>query len=95
MFFYRSWICENLDGQLCDLNRNEDEDLRQFQSHSWGYAVLFLSTLLVGVGLNGVVLGSFIFDWKNLKKMPHLGVFVMCIRDLLVALILIPICVHW
>lgn len=56
---------------------------------------MLLLTLVGGVLLNGSVLGAFMFNWKNLKKMPHTVIFAFCIRDLLVALVLIPICVDW
>ena len=94
MFFYRPWVGN--EGQYGTSSVSQpDLFATQFAYHRWGYAALLLITLLAGVILNGLVVGSFLFDWKNLKKMPHTVVFTLCIRDLLVALILIPICVDW
>ena len=94
MFFYRPWA-GNEDKFPQSPVSQPDIFATQFAYHRWGYATLLLLTLLAGVVLNGVVIGSFLGDWKNLQKMPHTVVFTLCIRDLLVALILIPICVDW
>ena len=94
MFFYRPWVAT--EGNFAQSPVSQpDLFAAQFASHRWGYAALLILTLLIGVILNGLVVGSFLFDWKNLKKMPHTAVFTLCIRDLLAALILIPICVDW
>ena len=94
MFFYRPWA-GNEDKFPQSPVSQPDIFATQFAYHRWGYATLLLLTLLAGLVLNGVVIGSFLGDWKNLRKMPHTVVFTLCIRDLLVALILIPICVDW
>ena len=94
MFFYRPWAGT---GERFEQSVNSQPDLYsgQFAHHRWGFAALLLLTLLTSIVLNGGVLGAFVFNWKNLKKMPHTLVFTLCIRDILVALILIPTCVDW
>jgi len=94
MFFYRPWAGSG-DNFQQSANSGPDFYTGQFDQHRWGFAALMLLTLLACIVLNGAVLGSFMFDWKNLKKMPHTLILTLCIRDLLVALILIPICIDW
>ena len=89
MFFYRHWIDNKFEHD--SIGGTYDT----FATSRWGFAALLLLTLLAGILLNGAVLGAFIFEWKNLKKLPHTLIFTLCLRDLLVALILIPICVDW
>ena len=90
MFFYRPWVGSDDQREV-----TPPEYAIQFAYHRWGYAALLLLTLLGGVLLNSSIIGAFAFDWKNLKKMPHLVIFMLCIRDLLVSLVLIPMCVNW
>ena len=92
MFFYRPWV-----GSGDKIQQSDPTDFytSHFDQHRWGFAALMLLTLLACIVLNGAVLGSFMFDWKNLKKMPHTLILTLCIRDLMVALILIPICIDW
>ena len=74
MFFYRPWVAT--EGNFAQSPVSQpDLFAAQFASHRWGYAALLILTLLIGVILNGLVVGSFLFDWKNLKKMPHTAVF--------------------
>ena len=94
MFFYRPWAGSGDNFQQSP-NSGPYSYTAQFDQHRWGFAALMLLTLLACIVLNGAVLGSFMFDWKNLKKMPHTLILTLCIRDLLVALILIPICIDW
>ena len=94
MFFYRPWAGSG-DNFKQSVNSGPDFYTGQFDQHRWGFAALMLLTLLACIVLNGAVLGSFMFDWKNLKKMPHTLILTLCIRDLMVALILIPICIDW
>ena len=94
MFFYRPWA-GNEDRYPQSPVSSPDIFASQFAYHRWGYATLLLMTLLGCLLLHGSIIGAFLFNWKNLKKMPHMVIFTICIRDVLVALILIPICVDW
>ncbi len=94
MFFYRPWA-GNEEKYPQSPGSRPDIFASQFISHRWGYGALLLMTLVVGLVLNGSIFCAFLFNWKSLKKIPHLAIFMLCLRDLLVALILIPLCVHW
>ncbi len=94
MFFYRPWAGNEGKYPQSPV-AGPDFLATQFAQHRWGYAALLLLTLLAGVILNAVFLGSFMCNWFAQKKMPHMVLFVLAIRDLLVALILIPIMVDW
>ena len=94
MLFYRAWA-GNEDRYPQSPVSNVNLLVTQFANHRWGYAVLLILTLLAGVCLNCIFLGAFLSNWTNLKKLPHLICFTLAIRDILVALILIPICIDW
>ena len=93
MFFYRTWAGNENKYQESPVS--QANNLHQFESYRWGYAVLLILTLLAGVVMNSVFLGAFLSNWRTLKKLPHLVCFMLAIRDLLVAFILIPICIDW
>ena len=95
MFFYRPWAGNEDKYPDSTVSNVNPWQLNQFEDARWGYAALLLLTLLAGLIMNGVFLGAFLYNWSNLKKLPHLACFMLSIRDLIVALILIPICVDW
>ena len=96
MFFYRAWI----------VGTNDDDSLQSspifqiyqsnFSQQRWGYLALLVITLMTGLCLNISFLSSFMI--KGLggpRKVPNVIMICLAIRDLFVALILIPIAIDW
>ena len=94
MFFYRAWAGnEERFPQVAVYG--PEIFVSQFYNHRWGFASLLVLTLLSSLILNTVFLASFFVNSSKQRLMPHLAFFFLSVRDLLVALILIPICVNW
>jgi len=51
--------------------------------------------MLATVILNSFFIASFFVNSTQQTKVPHLAFLFLSIRDLLVGLLLIPICIHW
>ena len=94
MFFYRAWA-GNEDRFPQSAVYGPEIFVSQFYNYRWGYASLLLLTLLASLLLNIVFLASFSINSSQQKFLPHILFLCLSIRDLLVAFILIPICVHW
>ncbi len=94
MFFYRAWA-GNEDRYPQSIVSGQDIFSSQFAYHRWGYAALLLLTLVASIILNTFFLASFVINSAQQKYMPHILFLLLAVRDLLVALILIPICVDW
>lgn len=98
-FFYRPWAgCDpTTEYSQCPQPTNEGVIFNQFYNngHRWGYAALLILTLIAGIILNSVFLSAYLYNWSNFKKLPHLFCFVLSIRDFIVALVMIPICIDW
>ena len=94
MFFYRAWA-GNEEKFPQSAVYGPEIYVSQFYDHRWGYASLLILTLLVSLALNVFFLASFVANAAKQKMMPHLVFLFLSVRDLLVALILIPICIDW
>ena len=94
MFFYRAWA-GNEDRYPQSIVSGQDIFSSQFAYHRWGYAALLLLTLVASIILNTFFLASFAINSAKQKYMPHIVFLLLSVRDLMVALILIPICIDW
>ena len=94
MFFYRAWA-GNEDRYPQSIVSGQDIFSSQFAYHRWGYAALLILTLLACVILNIFFLASFAINGSKQKFIPHILFLLLSVRDLLVAVILIPICIDW
>ena len=64
----------------------------QFLFHRWGFAALLVLTLLAGLVLNVLFLLSFAGN-ERVRRMPNWPLMALSVRDVIVALVLIPICI--
>lgn len=94
MFFYRAWAGNEGRYPQSALS-SPDFFTTQFAYHRWGYATLLILTLVACLVLNIVFVASFVVNFSKQKMMPHILFLLLSIRDLLVAIILIPICIDW
>jgi len=96
MFFYRAWIInegENLQNTPSVFGRFESS----FSYYSWGYGVLLGLTLTACLLLNLFFLASFCVNGLGgrPRKAPNVALLCLSLRDLMVCLVLIPICIDW
>ena len=95
MFFYRSWLSDG------GINNNQPDYFQNlvtpFEFAKWIYLALLIATLLACCGLNFAFLSSFIQNGMGDKsrKVPNVVFLCMSTRDLIVCLVLIPICIDW
>jgi hypothetical protein len=94
MFFYRAWAGN--EGRYPESAVSSiDIYSSQFAYHRWGYAALLILTIAACVILNIFFLASFAVNAAKQKYIPHILLLCLSIRDLLVAIVLIPICIDW
>lgn len=94
MFFYRAWA-----GNEARYPQNAvsspDFFTTQFAYHRWGYATLLILTLVACLVLNLIFIASFVVNSTKQKYMPHILFLLLAVRDVMVAVIVIPICIDW
>ena len=94
MFFYRAWVLN--DGENLQNTPVFDVYQSQFNYHKWGYVVLLSLTLIACIILNAFFLSSYVINGiSKARRAPNIALICLSIRDLIVCLILIPICIDW
>ena len=96
MFYYRAWTGNLHQQQGGDQYDDPYNDLlySQFLYHRWGYATLLGLTILCSLILNLGFALAFVGN-KAIRCLPHWPLLCLCVRDLCVTLVLIPIAIDW